>query len=82
MRHLDQDLKTFIDKEIDSLCDNIDYDPRDNIPRRTENHIEKFLVDSKGELVVNEKIHVIMHQYSRKVKRNGFNKMLILGCFG
>ena len=82
MRHLDQDLKTFIDKEIDSLCDNIDYDPRDNIPRRTEKHIEKFLVDSKGELVVNEKIHVIMHQFRRKVKRNGFNKMLVLGCFG
>ena len=82
MRHLDQDLKTFVEKELNNVCDNIDFDPTENIPRRAEKNIERFLKDSKGNLVVNEKVHIIMHQFRRKAKRRGFNKFLILGAFG
>lgn len=82
MSKLDFDLKTFISSELGEVANSIDVDHTAHLPKRTEKFIEKFLKDPKGELVKNEMVHTIMHQFRRKCHRHGIRKELILGAFG
>jgi len=81
-QYLQSDMGTFLKSEFDSICNGIDFDCRSVLPRRTETFIQKFLKDDKGNIVENEKVHNIMHQFRRKSHRHGYRKMLILGAFG
>lgn len=79
---LDLDMKTFLKKQIEQISDNIDSDPRKMLPKKSEKFVQKVLKDDTGQLVVNEEVHNIMHQFRRIAHKKGFRKILILGCFG
>lgn len=82
MKHLDSDIKTFINTEIANICDQIDYDVAELLPKRTEEFVAKVLKDDQGELCVNEEVHLMLHKFRRKAHRRGFKKIAVLGAFG
>lgn len=82
MQIIDHDVKTFIEKELASMCSQVNFDARELLPKRSEKFVEKILKDSTGNLVKNESVHRIMHRFRRKAHKKGFNKILILGLFG
>jgi hypothetical protein len=81
MRHLESDVKTFINVEMASIADEIDYDPVSLLPKKSEKFVQKFLKDDQGNIVVNEEIHDIMHRFIRIAQKSGKNRILILGAF-
>jgi hypothetical protein len=80
-KFLDMDLKSFVSSELNSLALNINYDPIQLLPKKSEDLISKFLKDPKGELCVNEDVHYCMHKFIRKARRKGFTKFWIAGAF-
>jgi hypothetical protein len=79
---IDKDFNSFMKGSLDSLIGDIDVDYSKLIPRRSELFVQKVLKDYKGNLVVNEPVHDVMHRFVRFARARGFNKVMILGAFG
>jgi hypothetical protein len=80
-RALESDLKTFIESEIASVCEEIDYDPVQLLPKKSETFVQMVLKDSQGKVVKNEEVHNLMHKFRRKAHKKGIFKIAILGAF-
>jgi hypothetical protein len=79
---LGKDTKTFLQGGLSDLVSGIDLPIDALIPEKSEDFVQKVLKDTKGNLVVNEALHNIMHRFVRIAKRKGFNKIAIGGGFG
>lgn len=79
---LDFDMKTFMKRQIDHLASNIDTDPKKLLSKKSERFVQSVLKDDTGNLVKNEILHNLMHQFRRIAHRNGKRKILILGGMG
>jgi len=79
---LGKDTKTFLKGGMSDLLSGIDLPTDALIPKKSEDFVQKVLKDTKGDLVVNEPVHNIMHRFMRIARRKGFNKYMILGGFG
>ena len=82
IRHLESDVKTFVNVEISAVADQIEYDPAELMSKKSEINIQKFLKDDQGKIVINEAVHDVMHQFRRIAHKKGKRKILILGAFG
>ena len=78
----DQDIRKFIKGSLAEITSSIDVSYEELVPKKSEWFVQNVLKDNKGELVVNEGVHNIMHRYIRYANSKGFNKYLILGAFG
>jgi hypothetical protein len=76
------DADKLIDTGLDGLIDNIDLDVIGTLPKRSEQFVESFLKDSKGNLVTNAPIHNMMHRFIRIARKRGYSRYLVLGAFG
>lgn len=72
----------FIDEKINDLTSEIDIDYASLLPKKSEDFVQQVLKDTKGDLVVNEPVHNIMHRFIRKSRKMGFNKFGVIGAFG
>lgn len=79
---LGKDTKTFLKGGVSDLISGIDLPIAALIPKKSEDFVQKVLKDTKGNLVVNEPIHNIMHRFLRIAKKKGFNKIMCLGLYG
>ena len=79
---INRDIKTFLDGEVNNLIDKIDISYTELLPKKSEIFVQRFLKDSKGNLVVNEPVHNIMHRFIRLSRSKGYNKFMVLGAFG
>jgi hypothetical protein len=79
---LNKDTQTFLKGGMSDLISGIDLPPDILIPKKSEDFVQKVLKDTKGNLVVNEAIHNVMHRFLRIAKKKGFNKIAIGGGFG
>jgi len=79
---LGKDTKTFLKSGVSDLISGIDLPISELLPRKSEDFVQKVLKDTKGNLVVNEPVHNIMHRFIRIAKKKGFNKQMILGAYG
>lgn len=79
---IDKDIQTFLDGNIVNLIEGIEVDQSQLVCRRSETFTQQFLKDSRGKNVTNEPVHNIMHRFIRYAQSKGYNKYLILGCFG
>lgn len=77
-----KDTKTFLQGSLSDLVSGIDLPIDALIPEKSEEFVQKVLKDTKGNLIVNEPLHNIMHRFIRIAKRKGFNKIAIGGGFG
>ena len=78
----DQDIRKFVRGSISDLMEGINISHEDMIPEKSEWFVQNTLKDNRGDLVVNEAVHNVMHRYIRYANSKGFTKYLILGAFG
>lgn len=78
----DKDISTFLENSISDVIDDIDISYKELLPKKSEIFTQRFLKDSKGELVVNAPVHNFMHRFIRLARDKGYNKFMVLGAFG
>jgi len=71
-----------IELSLSDLIDGIEVDPIELLPKKSENFVQKVIKDTKGNLIVNEPIHNVMHRFIRFARSKKYNRFLILGGFG
>lgn len=78
----DQDIRKFIKGTLAEITSGINVSYEKLVPKKSEWFVQNVLKDTKGDLVVNEAVHNVMHRYMRYAKSKGFTKYMILGAFG
>ena len=79
---LGKDTKTFLKSGMSDLISGIDLPVSELLPKKSEDFVQQVIKDTKGNLIVNEPVHNVMHRFIRTAKKKGFNKYMVLGAYG